>query len=137
PFSGSTVSQATSTLVGDCFDDVEYTVAGEASVLGHFTGVGHQRVSYCGGGGPGGGAAPPDQPGHHLDPAYVGVRQGDLSSYLVSAIITGGTGAFQGVTGSATLTIADYSPSRPFDAFIDGTLLLESGWIRPMSNEPS
>jgi hypothetical protein len=126
PFSGFTVSEAKNTIIGDCFDDVEYTVAGKASVLGFFTGVGHQRVSYCGEVDLEGEVTLTDQSGDQLTLSYVGVRQGDLSSssYLVSATITGGTGAFKGVTGSAILTIADYSLDRPFDAVIDGTLLL-------------
>jgi len=127
PFSGFTVSEATNTIIGDCFDDVAYTVSGKGSSLGYFTGVGHQRVSYCGEVDLEGEVTLTNRSGDQLTLSYVGVRQG-LSSYLVSATITG-TGAFEGVTGSATLTIADYSPNRPFDAVIDGTLML------PKSNE--
>jgi hypothetical protein len=123
-FAGSAVSEATSVTVGDCFDEVKYAVVGSASAVGRFTGVGHQRVSYCGGPDLEGELTLTDANGDQLNLSYAAARQG-TSCYVGSITIMGGTGAYYGATGSAALTVKNYSPDRPFDAFFDGALLLQ------------
>jgi hypothetical protein len=122
PFAGTMTSDTTDVIVGDCFDYTEYTVAGSCMPLGHFTGFGSQRVSYCG---------PPDIEGDvtvfagngdQLAIHYIGTRM-DLFSYTCDLSATGGTGRFAGAMVSGTLQIPAYNLDHPFDGTFEGTIV--------------
>ncbi len=89
--------------------------------LGRFTGVGRQRVSYCGAPDIEGKVTLTDENGDRLHLDYVGVRV-DLFSYVCDLSVIKGTGRYKGATVQATLDIPYYSLDHPFDMTFDGTI---------------
>ena len=121
PFAGMTASVATAENVGDCFDETDYVVMGKGTVLGHFTGGGTQRVSYCGAPDIQGDVTLTAADGDQLSLHYVGTRV-DLNTYTCTVTATGGTRRFENAVVDATLVIPAYAIGHPFDGTFNGTI---------------